>query len=78
MLTEREYEIIRRRAAGEGQQQIARALKITQAAVSQFETNAQRKILEAERMRDVLAALGVKVEETFSGKRVRYKRGGRR
>ncbi len=81
MLTEKELEVLRRRAAGEGQQAIARALAISQAAVSKFETNAHRKILEASQLLALSEKFGLALEEGLAGKRVSYtkprKGGGR-
>jgi len=47
MLTEREKKVLELRAKGLGQNEIARRMKITQAAVSQFQTNAYKKIKES-------------------------------
>ena len=77
MLTEKELDILTRRAHGENQQRIAKALGISQAAVSQFETNAHRKILEAETLRAIVKKLGMTTEEGLAGRRVRYG-GGKR
>ena len=76
MLTERELDILQRRARGENQKTIARALKISQAAVSQFETNAHRKILEMARTQELLKELGVHTTTGMGGTRVIY--GGRK
>jgi transcriptional regulator len=77
MLTEKELDVLRRRASGQSQQAIAKALRISQAAVSKFETNAHRKILEAERLRSIVSKLGISTEDGLAGKRVRYG-GGKR
>ena len=77
MLTEKELEVLRRRAAGEGQQTIANSLRVTQAAVSKFESNAQRKILEAEELLRITKELNVFSQQTTVGRKVIY-RGGRR
>ena len=47
LLTEKEKKVMELRAQGLDQYEIARRMKITQAAVSQFQTNAYRKIKEA-------------------------------
>jgi transcriptional regulator len=75
MLTEKELQVLQRRARGESQQQVARALKISQAAVSKFETNAHRKILEAERLLGLSSDLGILTRDGLGGRRVAYKRG---
>lgn len=74
MLTEKELEVLRRRARGEEQRAIARALNVSQAAISQFETNAQRKIIEMERTQNILKELGVTTTKGIGGTRVTYKR----
>ena len=71
MLTEKELEVLRRRAAGE-QQQIARSLGISQAAVSKFETNAHRKIIGATQLLEISRKLGLSLEEGLAGKRILY------
>ncbi len=72
MLTDHELDILRRRAAGESQAQIAKALGITQAAISKAETNAQRKIIDAERYMQLLKTFGVSIEDNISGRKVVY------
>ena len=72
MLTDHELEILKRRAAGEGQAQIAKSLGITQAAISKAETNAQRKILEAERYIEILKSMGITIEDNISGRKIVY------
>lgn len=72
MLTEKEIDVLRRRARGESQQEIAKSLGITQAAISTFERNAHRKILEAEHALGLAKKLGIKVAEGLGGKRVIY------
>ncbi len=76
MLTEKELEVLTRRLHGESQHAVAKALRISQAAVSKFETNARRKILEAEETLALAKRLGLAVEEGLGGKRL--VRGGRR
>ena len=75
MLTERELDVLLRRARGESQTDIAHALGITQGAVSQFETNAQRKIIDAENMMKFLGDK-LRVEQGRLEQRVVY-RGGK-
>ncbi len=77
MLTEKELEVLRRRAAGESQQQIARVLSISQAAVSKFETNAHRKIVEAGTLLEVAQGLGIGLGDGLAGKRVLYQGKGK-
>ncbi len=72
MLTEKELEVLRRRARGETQQQIAKALAISQAAVSKFETNSHRKILDAEQLLQASKTVGVATEQGTVGRRVVY------
>jgi transcriptional regulator len=76
MLTEKELEVLRRRSRGESQREIARALKISQAAVSKFETNAHRKLLEAEQVLTISKELGLSVEHGQLQNRINYKRRG--
>ena len=47
MLTTREQEVLRLRVQGLTQQEVASRMKISQAAVSGFEQNARRKIVDA-------------------------------
>ncbi len=77
MLTEKELDILRRRARGERQERIAKSLGISQAAVSQFETNAHRKILEAQRVQELAKRLGLRTEEGLAGPTITYG-GGKR
>lgn len=78
MLTEKELAVLQRRARGESQQDIARALSISQAAVSKFETNAHRKILEAERISELCKELGITTRAGLAGTQVEYGRRRRR
>jgi transcriptional regulator len=73
MLTEKELAVLQRRAKGDSQQEIAKALGITQAAVSKFETNAHKKILEASELFRITETLGLKIEQGQLGSRVQYK-----
>lgn len=75
MLTEKEFEVLQRRARGENQAQIAKALKISQAAVSKFESNAHKKILEAEQIIKISKELNIKTKKGIANK-VEY--GGRK
>jgi len=77
MLTEKELQVLTRRAHGESQQAIAKALGISQAAISQFETNAHKKVLEAERLTSIVKELGIQTEKGLVGTRVTYG-GGKR
>ena len=72
MLTERELDVLLRRARGESQTDIAQALKITQGAVSQFEKNAQRKLADAAHIIEVLSTKGVQVTEGAIDKIIVY------
>ena len=71
-LTEKELATLQRRAKGETQKSIASSLGISQAAVSKFETNAHKKILEAEAMLKKVKEHGIVIEEGLAGKKVRY------
>lgn len=77
MLTERELEVLRRRARGERQESIATALKISQAAVSKFERNGLRKIVEAKETLDLAKEVGIQLVKGRRGSSAAY-RGGRR
>jgi transcriptional regulator len=72
MLTERELEVLLRRASGESQPDIAKALKITQGAVSQFEKNAHAKLASATETLEFLQLKGVRVKDRPIGKKVVY------
>jgi len=73
VLTDREIQVLERRIKGENQEVIARALKISQAAVSKFESNLKRKILDAEQLLAVASELGVKTRKSVTGKKVVYR-----
>lgn len=47
MLTKREEDVVRLRAQGLTQADVAKRLSVSQAAVSGFEKNARRKIIDA-------------------------------
>ncbi len=72
MLTAKELEVLRRRARGETQQQVAKALAVSQAAVSKFETNGHRKLIDAELLIRVSKTIGIVTEEGTVGRRVVY------
>ena len=59
-LTEKEINVLKLRTKGLTQVQVAKRLKISQAAVSDFEKNARRKIDEARATLKVAKELGVK------------------
>lgn len=59
MLTEREQEVLKLRQEGLTQTEVATALKISQAAVSNFERNAQRKVADAQEVLRIAKELGV-------------------
>ncbi len=63
MLTRKEREILELRQKGLKQFDIAQKLKISQPAVSAFETNALRKIRNAKRVMEFAKKLGVEYEE---------------
>jgi len=63
MLTKKEKEILELRKKGLKQSDIASKLKISQPAVSSFETNALRKIRSAKGVMDFVKKLGVAYEE---------------
>lgn len=70
MLTEKELKVLLERTRGKGQAQIAKELKITQAAVSQFESNARKKIIAAERVREALKETNIRVVKGPLGDKV--------
>ena len=72
MLTEREFEVLSRRAKKEDQAAIAKALKISQAAVSQFETNAHKKLLDAQKTLDLLGKTRATLQDSPTGTKVVY------
>jgi len=59
MLTEKEIGVLELRAKGLTQVEVAKKLGISQAAVSDFEKNARRKIYEAQEILDVAKTLGI-------------------
>ena len=62
MLTRKEIEVLTLRKAGLTQIDVAKKLKITQAAVSNFEKNAHRKIKEAKKTADIAKQLKIEVK----------------
>tara|TARA_B100001971_G_scaffold8012_1_gene6571 strand:+ start:291 stop:485 length:195 start_codon:yes stop_codon:yes gene_type:complete len=63
MLTKKEKEILELRSGNLKQKQIASRLKISQPAVSAFETNAIRKIREARDIIKFVKEQGIEYEE---------------
>ncbi len=61
MLTKREQEVMKLRQEGLTQIEVAEKLEISQAAVSSFERNAQRKITDAQETLVVAKTLGVEL-----------------
>ncbi len=61
MLTKREQEVMKLRQEGLTQIEVAETLQISQAAVSSFERNAQRKITDAQETLVVAKTLGVEL-----------------
>ena len=59
LLTEKEKKVLELRAKGLDQYEIAKRMKVTQAAVSQFQTNAYRKIKEAVKLIEFAKKKGV-------------------
>ena len=62
MLTDKEIKVLELRKQGLTQVEVAEKLGITQAAVSNFEKNAHRKISDAEETLKIAEDLGVKDE----------------
>jgi transcriptional regulator len=60
MLTEKEIEVLKLRKDGFIQIEIAKKLRISQAAISNFYNNALRKIRDAEEVNRVKKELGIK------------------
>lgn len=63
MLTQKEIQILELRKKGLKQSEIASRLKISQPAVSAFESNALRKVRNAKKVMDFVKKLGVEYEE---------------
>ena len=69
MLTEKERKILELRRKGLRQIEIAKKLKISQPAVSSFESNAIKKITEAHATLDFIKNIGLKPEDLHVKKR---------
>ena len=63
MLTEKERQILELRKKGFKQVEIASKLRISQPAVSSFESNSLRKIRNAKKVMDFVKKLGIEYEE---------------
>ena len=63
MLTKKERQILELRKKGLKQSEIASKLKISQPAVSAFETNALDKIRGAKKILEFVKVLGIEYEE---------------
>ena len=63
MLTRKEVQILELRKKGLKQSEIASKLKISQPAVSAFESNALRKIHSAKNILDIVKKLGIEYEK---------------
>lgn len=63
MLTEKERHVLELRKKGLKQSEIAAKLKISQPAVSAFESNALRKIRNAKKVLDFAKKLGIEYED---------------
>jgi transcriptional regulator len=71
--TEKEIAVLQLRSQGLTQVEVAKRLKITQAAVSSFEKNAHSKLRDAQEMLDYAKSSGIKLPALPS-----YLRGVRR
>lgn len=63
MLTDKEKQILELRKKGLKQGEIASRLKISQPAVSAFESNALRKIRSAQKVMEFVKKTGIEYEE---------------
>jgi len=63
MLTKKEKQVLELRQKGFKQRDIAAKLKISQPAVSSFESNAVKKIRDAKKLLKYITAAGVKYDE---------------
>jgi transcriptional regulator len=61
-LTEKEITVLQLRGQGLTQVEVAKRLKISQAAVSDFEKNAHRKLLDAQEMLDYAKQAGIELQ----------------
>jgi transcriptional regulator len=70
-LTEKEIHVLQLRGQGLTQVDVAKRLKISQAAVSDFEKNAYRKLVDAQEMLDYAKQSGIKVpaRQSYTGVR---------
>ena len=62
MITKKEIKIIKLRKSGFKQKEIAKKLKISQPAISKFEKNVQKKIIDSINVIKLSKELGVKIE----------------
>lgn len=67
MLTNKELDILLRRAKGEQPSEIATALNISRAAVSQFETKAKQKLAKAEETLELVKNNGIDTKKEING-----------
>jgi transcriptional regulator len=65
-LTEKEIAVLQLRGQGLTQEEVAKRLKVSQAAISSFETNAYRKLQDAQAMIAYAKSEGIKVPPAFS------------
>ena len=63
LFTRKEIEILELRKKNLTQSEVAKKLKITQAAVSKFEKNAYKKILDAKKILIISNKIGVDIDE---------------
>ncbi len=73
MFTQKEFEVLSRRARGETQAVIAQALGVTQPAVSKLERNAQRKVLDAQATLALAQKTGATIKDDATGRHVKYR-----
>lgn len=62
MLTKREIEIITLRKKGLTQENISKKLKLSQPAVSKFESNVKKKIKDTTETIKIFKKMGIKIE----------------
>jgi transcriptional regulator len=63
MLTKKEKQVLELKKAGFNQCEIAKKLKISQPAISSFQTNALRKIRDAKKTMEFVKKLKIKLED---------------
>jgi Tfx family DNA-binding protein len=68
-LTEKEIKVLQLRSEGLTQVEVAKRLKISQAAVSEFEKNAYRKLQDAQETLDFAKEMKLKVPSSPYGVR---------